>query len=274
MSATLLDRDLETAYTLKPEQIAQFREQGFIKLKQVLSPETLDYYGMEITRQVIRLNTNTKPMAERTTYEKAFLQVGNIWLQSEIAKEFVFSKKLARIATDLMGVRGVRLYHDQALYKEPSGGITPWHADQYYWPLSNMNTCTVWIPFQYTPLEMGPLSFAVGSHRFEYGRDLGISDESEAKLQKALAAQNFPYEESLFDLGEVSYHYGWCYHRAGPNTSKLSRSVMTVIYMDEDIRVAEPANEAQKNDWKGCLPGTKIGDLAASPINPLLYHAE
>ena len=51
MSATLTERDLDTAYTLKPEQIAQFREQGFIKLKNVLSPEVLDYYGKEITRQ-------------------------------------------------------------------------------------------------------------------------------------------------------------------------------------------------------------------------------
>ena len=274
MPATELDRDLETVYSVTPEQVALFRKQGFIKLKQVLSPETLAYYGGEITKQVIRLNRQTKPMEERTTYEKAFLQIGNIWLQSEIAKEFVFSRKLARIATDLMGVRGVRLYHDQALYKEPSGGLTPWHADQYYWPLSNHNTCTVWIPFQHTPLEMGPLAFAVGSHKFEFGRTLAISDESEAQLQRELAAQNFKYDEGAFDLGEVSYHYGWTFHRAGPNTSTQSRSVMTVIYMDEDIRVAEPVNEAQKNDWAGCLPDLKIGEIAASRINPLLYHAE
>jgi ectoine hydroxylase-related dioxygenase (phytanoyl-CoA dioxygenase family) len=274
MSATAaLDRDLDTAYTITPEHAALFRKQGFIKLKNVLSPETLAYYGDEITKQVIRLNRQTKPMAERNTYEKAFLQIGNIWLQSEIAKEFVFSKKLARIATELMGVRGVRLYHDQALYKEPSGGLTPWHADQFYWPLSNSNTCTVWIPFQHTPLEMGPLAFAVASHKFEFGRNLEISDASEALIQKELAAQNFKYDEGPFDLGEVSYHYGWTFHRAGPNTSAKSRSVMTVIYMDEDIRVAEPVNESQKNDWAGCLPGLKIGDIAASHINPHLYHA-
>jgi ectoine hydroxylase-related dioxygenase (phytanoyl-CoA dioxygenase family) len=264
--------DLDAAYTVTPEHVALFRKQGFIKLKNVLSPETLEYYGNEITKQVIRLNRQIKPMAERNTYEKAFLQIGNIWLQSEIAREFVLSRKLARIATDLMGVRGVRLYHDQALYKEPSGGLTPWHADQFYWPLSNHNTCTVWVPFQHTPIEMGPLSFAVSSHTFEFGRTFAISDESEALIQKELAAQNFQYEESPFDLGEVSYHYGWTFHRAGPNTSAQSRSVMTVIYMDEDIRVAEPVNESQRNDWAGCLPGTKIGDLAATHLNPLLYH--
>jgi ectoine hydroxylase-related dioxygenase (phytanoyl-CoA dioxygenase family) len=265
--------DLDTAYKLTSQQIEHFRTQGFVKLKDVLSREVLDYYGQEITRQVIRLNTQQKPMSERNTYEKAFLQIGNIWLKSEIAKEFVFSKRLARIAADLMGTRGVRLYHDQALYKEAGGGITPWHADQQYWPLSNSNSCTVWVPFQHTPIEMGPLAFAAASHTFEWGRDLAISDESEAKLQQKLAEQNFRYEESPFDLGEVSYHYGWTYHRAGPNTSGLPRAVMTVIYIDDEMRVAKPTNASQENDWKHCLPGTKIGDLCDTPINPLLYRA-
>ena len=86
----------------------------------------------------------------------------------------------------------LRLYHDQALYKEPGGGITPWHADHYYWPLSSDRMCTVWVPLQQTPLEMGPLEFASGSHRFRvFGRDMPISDESEARLQEALAQQNF-----------------------------------------------------------------------------------
>jgi len=31
-----------------------------------------------------------------------------------------------------MGVQGVRLYHDQALIKEPGGKPTPWHQDYYY----------------------------------------------------------------------------------------------------------------------------------------------
>ena len=59
--------------------------------------------------------------------------------------------------------RGVRMYHDQALYKEAGGGITPWHADQYYWPLETDKTITAWIPLQATPLEMGPLEFSAGS---------------------------------------------------------------------------------------------------------------
>jgi len=272
MSTATKFAELDSTYKLSEEAIEHFRTKGFVKLKQVLSPEVIDYYGRDITEWVHRLNRNTKPLEERDTYGKAFIQVGNIWTHSEVAKEFCFSRRLAKIACDLMGVKGVRMYHDQALYKEPSGGFTPWHADQFYWPLETVNTCTIWIPLQKTPLEMGPLAFATGSHKHDIGRHLQISDDSEKQISAALEAKKLPMDEGPFDLGEVSYHYGWTFHRAGPNKSKNSRSVMTIIYMEDGIRVAQPKNSAQENDLKGCLPGCKPGDLADSPINPVIYR--
>src|SRR5919199_560582 len=132
MEATIdkdsLVNELNTSYPVSQEAIAFYQKNGYVKLKNVLSPEALAYYGDIITDLVFRLNTLTKPMEERSTYERAFLQIMNLWQEDEQAKEFVFSKRLAKIAANLMGVEAVRLYHDQALYKEPSGGITPWHA--------------------------------------------------------------------------------------------------------------------------------------------------
>lgn len=61
-------------------------------------------------------------------------------------------------------VEGVRLYHDQALYKEAGGGPTPWHADQYYWPLTTDRIVTAWIPLQPVSADMGPLAFAERTH--------------------------------------------------------------------------------------------------------------
>jgi ectoine hydroxylase-related dioxygenase (phytanoyl-CoA dioxygenase family) len=269
-----LRAQLDDPYSLSPQQIERFRRDGYIKLKHVLSPEVIDYYGREISRQVVLLNEQTKPMSERTTYEKAFLQISNIWTKSDVVKEFAFSRRLARIAAELMGVKGVRMYHDQALYKEPGGGITPWHADQYYWPVSNNNTVTAWIPLQATPLELGPLAFSIGSHQFEMGRDLEISDDSEKKIQRSLKDHNYPLDESAFDLGEVSFHYGWTFHRAAPNTSDRARAVMTVIYMEDGIRVIEPKRKAHVNDIASWMPGTPPGEIAATPLNPVLYRAD
>jgi ectoine hydroxylase-related dioxygenase (phytanoyl-CoA dioxygenase family) len=272
MSLAAIQNELHTPFFLTHAQIDSFRAQGFIKLKHVLSPALLEYYGKEITAQVFRLNTLTKPMAERTTYERAFLQIMNLWRHSAIVKEFCFSKRLARIAAELMGVEGVRIYHDQALYKEAGGGITPWHADQYYWPLSNANSCTVWIPLQATPLEMGPLAFSAGSHKFDFGRDLAISDESERRIEAALHAQSLPLNETPFELGEVSYHSGWTFHRAGENKTGKARAVMTIIYIEDGIRLAAPKNQNQIADWETWMPGAKIGEIVATELNPVLYR--
>src|SRR5688572_18448632 len=123
--------ELDSHYPLSAEQIRDFRERGCVKLKNVLSAGAIEHYGRAITDAVKRLNKMHKPMSERNTYQKAFLQVMNIWQKDEVVRAFSFSRRLARIATELMGVSGVRMYHDQALYKEPGGGFTPWHADQY-----------------------------------------------------------------------------------------------------------------------------------------------
>ncbi|AQG81154.1 phytanoyl-CoA dioxygenase family protein [Spirosoma montaniterrae] len=263
--------ELNTPYELPGNAIAFYQKNGYVKLKHVLSEDVLAYYGDIITELVFRLNTLIKPMEERTTYERAFLQIMNLWREDEQAKEFVFSKRLAKIATDLMGVEGVRLYHDQALYKEPSGGITPWHADQFYWPLASPNTVTVWIPLQETPMEMGPLAFAEGSQHVEIGRDIEISDESEAILAQALQRQNFPLNDTPFDLGEVSYHAGWTFHRAGPNVSGKPRKVMTMIYMDKDQTIMQPRNSYQIADHATWLNSVPVGQKPQDELNPVLF---
>jgi ectoine hydroxylase-related dioxygenase (phytanoyl-CoA dioxygenase family) len=263
--------DLDSPYALTADQIRSYREKGFIRLRNVLSPETIRAYAPEITRRVHELNTLHLPMEQRSTYQKAFLQVMNLWTKSDVVKEFTFSRRLARIAAELMGTRGVRMYHDQALYKEGRGGFTPWHADQYYWPLASTHTVTVWIPLQATPLELGPLAFAPGSHRHDLGRDLQISDQSEAKIEKKLLAANLGQVEEAFELGEVSFHSGWTFHRAGRNLTDRPREVMTIIYMDSEMRLAAPRNENQQNDWDTWCPGAKVGELIDTPINPVLW---
>ena len=261
--------DLDSPYPLTDTQIAHYRKHGYVKLKNVLSPEVLAHYGPEITRLVKELNTQNVPMEERSTYNKAFLQIPNLWTHSEVVREFALGKRLGRIAAELMGVTGVRMYHDQALYKEPGGGFTPWHADQYYWPVSSDATVTAWIPLLALPREMGPLAFSPGTQRMSFGRDLGISDESEKKLSEVL--RDNPLDDGPFDLGEVSFHSGWLFHRAGANTSDKPREVMTIIYMDEDMRLIEPKTNAHKADRVQWCGGAEVGQIIDTPLNPVIW---
>jgi ectoine hydroxylase-related dioxygenase (phytanoyl-CoA dioxygenase family) len=262
---------IDSHYRLPERAAQQFAAQGFIKLGDVLPAHLLHDFGAEITRLTIALNTQTRPLAERSTYDRAFLQVMNLWQSSGRVREFVLGKRVARIAAELLQVTGVRLYHDQSLYKEPGGGITPAHADQYYWPLASDRTVTAWIPLQAVPRQMGPLGFYAGSQQVEFGRELPISDESERAICAGMEARGFPFIEEPFALGDVSFHRGWTFHRAGPNTSSQPRSVMTMIYMDQHMRLAAPTNAVQHNDWQQWCPGAVPGEVIDTPLNPIVY---
>ena len=122
-------------------------------------------------------------------------------------------------------------------------------------------------------MEMGPLAFARGSHRFEPGRELGIGDESEERIGRSMQDHNFPLDDTPFDLGEVSFHYGWTFHRAGRNTSKLPRAVMTIIYIDHEMRLAQPTTKAREGDRNAFAADVQVGAIMDGKMTPVLYRA-
>lgn len=262
---------LHEPYPLSQEAIAFYQKNRYIKLKNVLDADTLAYYGAAITKKVLELNNQDKPLDQRDTYGKAFLQIFNLWREDDTCKEFVMNPRLGQIAAELMQAEGARIYHDQALFKEAGGGITPWHADQYYWPLASDKTITAWIPLQAIPLEMGPLEFSAESHVIVEGRELAISDDSEQKIENRLRVTDFKHVIEPFDLGEVSFHSGWVFHRAGANNTHQMRKVMTVIYMDRDMILKAPENQNQQKDWEVWCPGAKIGEVIDTYLNPIVY---
>jgi len=262
---------LAQPYTLTRGQVDFYDRNRYIKLRGVLDGETLDFFSAAIGEEVDRLKTENRPLESRDTYGKAFLQLFNLWQENQDIRALVFSKRLAGIASQLMQTTGARLYHDQALFKEGGGGITPWHADQYYWPLETDRTVTAWIPLQETPLEMGPLEFSAGSHTIVEGRELAIGDESEAEMKRRLRVTDFEHVVEPFEAGEVSFHSGWIFHRAGANLTDRMRKVMTVIYMDRDMALRQPENESQENDRQTWCPGAEVGEVIDSPLNPVLF---
>ena len=250
--------------------VVAYQRDGFVRIKALLHPELLEYFGPQISAEVVKRNTQTEPLDQRDTYHKAFLQITNLWRTNDAAKEFVFGKRLASAAARLLGVERVRLYHDQALYKEPGGGMTPWHCDQFYWPLDSDRTITAWVPLQATPILMGPIAFAAGSHSMTFGRDLEISDESERSLRDAITKKRYREDVAPFEFGDVSFHSGWTFHHTGPNCTDRPRAVMTVIYMADGIRLSEPTRKQHYADWEAFMPGVKPGEVVCSELNPIL----
>lgn len=268
--------DLQSTYALTPEHVAEFQRDAVTLVRGLASAEEISAYRPHINEAVARFNTETRKLEERDTYGMAFLQTMNLWVRDEAVKRYSLAQRFAKVAAELMGVSGVRIYHDQALYKEPGGGLTPWHQDQHYWPLSTDRTVTMWMPLVDIAAEVGTLSFAVGSHVNGYLGDLPISDKSQQEFEEFVRRNQWQVKTyGAMKAGDATFHSGWILHMAPPNPSQtFRREVMTVIYMAEDIQVTQPENENQANDLATWLPGLRAGEVAASPINPVLYSSK
>ena len=258
---------------LSEESIAEFRRDGCTVVRGLCSKEEMASVRSRIAEAVADRSKGVAALSERSsTYARAFLQVENIWETVDSVRDFTLSPRFAEVAARLVGVPGIRLYHDQALFKEPGGGVTPWHQDQGYWPLRGWGPVTMWMPLVDLTAEMGgSMSFARGSCHLAL-KDLEISDESQAGGEQMV-------DENSLDVvnygplaaGDATFHAGWTMHRAEENTSSAMREVMTVIYFPDGMRVATPENRRQASDLGRWLPGCVPGNLAASDLNPVLY---
>lgn len=253
------------------EQIEQFRNSGYTLIRNILNRNEVAAYRKIILSAADKYNTEKRRLEDRDTYGKAFLQIMNLWTVDEQVKKFTMARRFAGIAAGLLGVDNVRIYHDQALFKEAGGGPTPWHQDQYYWPVDTDNTVTMWMPLVDIDDTMGMLTFAAGSHKKGYVFDNEISDESEEAFDTYVKDNGLPVEHPPFmHAGDATFHYGYTMHKASGNHSDHLREVMTVIYVADGAKITAPKHKWQVNDHKTWLRGLPVGSLVNSDLNPVV----
>jgi ectoine hydroxylase-related dioxygenase (phytanoyl-CoA dioxygenase family) len=248
--------------------IESFRRDGHVVVRDIAPREEIESYRPLL--QSIVESRKSDAQGRIDDYSKLFTQVTNVWRLTDAARAVVLSKHYARVAAELLGVSAVRLYHDQALFKPAGAARTPWHQDRYYWPLDTELTVTMWLPLVDVDDALGPMMFASGSHRATGLGDLAISDGTDQRLAAVIAGKQWPIVTSPINVGDATFHYGATLHSAGANASRQTREVLTVIYFADGTRIATPENDNQRVDLEVFLPGLAPGDLAASPLNPLL----
>jgi hypothetical protein len=266
-------------YHLNNSQINEFNLSQHIRLDGLCNNEEIEQYRNCINTafQDKKSRMEEIPLGERDTYGKAFIQISNLWVDYPDVARFVLAKRFAGVAAQLLGVEAVRIYHDQALYKEAGGGFTPWHQDQHYWPLDCEQTITMWMPLVDIAQEMGTLNFASGSGVNGYLANIPISDKSE-KIYEDYCLEH-AYEQvnyGAMKAGDATWHSGWCLHGAPANKSDILREVITIIYFPDGTKLLpdpDPQgrwNNNRYDDLERWFPACKAGDMAASILNPRL----
>jgi ectoine hydroxylase-related dioxygenase (phytanoyl-CoA dioxygenase family) len=251
-------------YELKDEQIKSYKENGFSSLKNVLAGEALKYARKIMEAAVlIRKEKDKRTLIEKSQYEQSFLQCGYLAWDFPAVKDFVFGKRFAGIARDLMEASGARLWHDQALFKEPHGRVTDAHQDISYWPINEGElTTTMWMALNDVPKEKGCLYFYPGSHKLKEKEYVDIfKNPHQPEVVRGIERTFTP-----LNAGYATFHSGLTFHGAGQNTSDEMREGMTVIYLGDGATfdASDPRNATHKS-CEGLNDGEKI-DTRFTPL--------
>ncbi len=254
--------ELAAPYPVTTEQVAAFRREAFVKLPGVVGPGAL-----------ARLRNRLRTMLDAEVDPAVgFQSMEMMWLTDPLLRTAVLSPRLGGIAAALVGVPRVRLYHDNALSKEPGVGRTPWHFDAHHFPLDSDHVLTAWIPLQPTPVEMGPLSFARGARTWELARDVTFDKHGtsyDRGVSEAFRAAGVAIEDGPFAAGEMSFHSARCFHTAGANNTTSARMVLATTYFADGVRIV-PAPTMVSGDWRKFVPGAEPGEQVASELNPVI----
>lgn len=279
---------LSSEYPILPEQVRQFQQQGHILLRGLVSQAEIDVYRPYILK-AIASNLEEDHAIEKLVQgsQENWIYIDNLWRLDDIARRFILASRFGQVAAELMGVDAVRLFRDQTYFKKPGGSCTPWHQDGYFMPLDTDKIITMWIPLVEVTPEMAPMSFVTGSH---FGaKYLGTSMPQPKKMQEfAESIIQQGYEITSYRTlaaGDVTFHSGWTLHSAPTNKSDRTREVLVIVYYADGAHIAQPkklasqapfqeqfAEQMRQQTGATCFPMVQPGDLAVTPMNPLIYQ--
>ena len=255
---------------LDQEQIDRFEEDGFLLVENFFSHQEIEQYGQHVDKAVqYRTADDHRKLADKIPYEQTFTQCMRLWEDHPNVASFTFHPKLCAAAAALLGADCVRLWHDQALYKESGGRKTDAHLDFPFWPVDKTDLVSSWIPFDNVNPGGGMMSYVKGSHRSGITdfADIGQlhGDMSYDILQHPQVA-SLPLVPIQARKGCVIFHHACTIHCADANDKARTRRVFTMGYMADGLR-------RSREDPYFALDRDNIfkGELVVGPGHPVAW---
>jgi ectoine hydroxylase-related dioxygenase (phytanoyl-CoA dioxygenase family) len=222
-----------------PEQVEQFRDRGFVVLEGFLDRGELETWravvGDAVDQRLAERNGLTN-LGSDDFYRQVFTQCLRLADTHAGIAELVRDPRLGELAATLTGVEGIRIWHDQALIKQPYGNQTAWHLDDPYWAFYTRNSVNMWFALDDATLANGCLWYLPGTH-LEASYELVKIGRNMADLFKL-----YPHWKEIEAVpapcpaGSVVVHNGMVAHAAGPNMTPRPRRAMTSVYFPDGER--------------------------------------
>lgn len=253
---------------LDPEVVSRFRSDGFVRTDDLLDPGEVEWYRAAVDRAVAaRTEGDHRSVDEKSDYEQSFVQCMRLWETDAAVRPLTFNPTLAEAAAELLEVEAVRLWQDQALYKEPGGRQTDAHQDAPFWPIGDAPLVSAWIPLTPSTEDNGALGYVPGSHTLGKLRTVNLTrpDEAHDILTDPAVEGRQPVTVEA-PVGSVVWHHGFTVHGAGPNTTSDMRRAFTIVYLADGHRRAKP--------WPNFpldRAGVEVGELMEGEGLPLAW---
>ncbi|MCH8336583.1 MAG: phytanoyl-CoA dioxygenase family protein [Proteobacteria bacterium] len=255
---------------LNQTQVDRFQTDGFLLVEDFFTQDELDGFGAAVDAAVAhRTSDDHRNLTDKNLYEQTFVQCMRLWEDRPAVSPFTFHPKLCAAAAALLQTECVRLWHDQALYKDPGGRKTDAHLDYPFWPVDRQDLVSVWIPFDDVHLGGGMMSYVRGSHRIGFTKfaDIGQLHGGEPYdlLQEPQIAA-LPLVPVEARRGSAIFHHACTIHAADANETDATRRVFTMAYMADGCR-------RSRDDAYFSLDRDDIGsgDLIVGPGHPIAW---
>ncbi|MFO0949400.1 MAG: phytanoyl-CoA dioxygenase family protein [Planctomycetota bacterium] len=219
-------------FRLSSEQVAFYRENGFVRGPRVLDEHQIDVLreGLEKIRE--RQNPRTVELYEvdadyvRAPEQNVFHCLG-AWMIDEGYHDILFHPAITVPVSQLLDTPRVRLWHDQVFYKPPRHpGVVTWHQDYSYWTRSiPARHITCWIGLDDSTLESGCVQFVPGSHRWNLLPMVSLTKDMDAIRDVMTPEQLAQFKPVPMELkaGECSFHHSFTLHGSYGNNANHPR---------------------------------------------------
>lgn len=265
---------------LSEAQIGFYQENGYVVIDDFLNAGELETWRAAVTEALIERNGQKMPgkdikigqddgiNKDADYYNNVFDQLLNLWQTNDKVKALMLDERIGKMAADLSGADGIRIWHDQALIKKPWANPTSWHLDTPFWSFADRRALSIWVALDDATLENGCLFFIPGTHKQTTFENPGIGKNMGAIFNFYPQFKGLKSVAAPMKAGSCSFHCGLTVHGAHANMTPGFRRAMTCAYMpDGNIFNGEPNILPESY-----LQTLKVGDpLNSDEQNPLIY---
>ena len=260
-------------HTIAAEQISFYQENGYVAIHDFLSPTELEIWrenvGEAVANREDRKMGDGSMLEEDNYYARVFTQRINLWTDHAGMRKLMIDDRLGKMAAELAGVDGIRIWHDQALIKPPWGNPTGWHLDNPYWSFYSRDAISIWVALDDVTKDNGCLYFVPETHKLATYDNVRIGSNIGDLFTAYPQWSEMEAVSVEMKAGSCSFHNGLLAHGAGANMTPHHRRAMTCAYMPDGSTFNGQRNILSEQQVASYQLGDVLDDDAQSP---LIYH--